>query len=119
MLPPLAIFWAAAVIQLREASMMKLQMFVVMLALIVLTPGGASAVPLDEGIRDCTRYRGHMVWNWDVFPPWSIQTCFKCWDPTYCLMIICDLKECDETIIDRRVRKRPRILQLQTRQSIP
>ena len=85
---------------------------VIMLASVVLVRANALAeVPVSQGNADCAKWGGHMVWNWDNKGcPWCYTTCFKCWAPNYCVFIGCDLKACDETIIDRRVGKKPRIV---------
>jgi hypothetical protein len=91
--------------------MTKFRMFAIMLALIVLVPSGVSAATVEQGNADCTKYGGHMVWNW-FHPecPWCFTTCFKCLSTQYCIAIICDLKQCDEGVIDRRAGKGLRLI---------
>jgi hypothetical protein len=90
--------------------MIKLPMFAIMLPLIVLAPSGVSAATVDQGNKDCTKFGGHMVWNWFHDCPWCFTSCFKCLSTQYCIAITCDLKECDETVIERRAGKGPRII---------
>ena len=89
--------------------MTKFKMLATLFVLIAFAPPPASALTHDQASDECRRYGGHMQWNWNhINCPWCYQTCLACWGANYCLVIICDLKACDETTIPRRAGKPPR-----------
>jgi hypothetical protein len=88
--------------------MTKLKMLAALFGLIAFAPVVASALTHDQAASECAKYKGHMQWNWSSLCPWCFQTCLSCWSENYCLIIICDLKQCDDIIVNRRAGRPPR-----------
>jgi hypothetical protein len=74
----------------------------VVLASIVVIPGGALAMSMEDGYNACRLWGGSWKWKANVWCPFCVG-CNACIPSVnFCIDITCDWRSCDEIVLRRK-----------------